>query len=760
MPKRSTPNPFMDMKQLYTFCLDWPRLNHIVFLVVAFLTSVAVQAQSVDVGPADTSVCNGTPITLTAITTGVGTNPTFTNLATEFNFLTDDFHSGVVDIGFNFDYFGNTYNQCVVSTNGYITFDLGTANSGSPWSIGAASPTPGVPDNAIMFPWQDINPGVSSGGTNTADCGDGTFIVDFIDIAMFSCTDLLFTMQVVLFQGTNIIETYITDKPICATWNGGAAIHGLENANGTQSVVVPGRNFPTQWAATNDAVRFTPNGSGSYTVDTSIPFNPIPVGSENIVWTDAAGNILGNTASITVTPVVATWYYCTFQSACSAITVQDSILVTLGNVNIQTTKEDISCFGFSDGSISVNPIGSNFPVSIELMDSTGAVVDMMANVNGVVTFAGLVAGDYTATVIDAVGCETSLDVTLTQPTQLEVSAGHRDILCTGDNNGIAYALASGGTTPYTLQWSDQLLQNTDTITNLGPGPYKITITDFLGCVVDTTMIVVQPLPLSISFVVGADTCLRQDGAIRTQTQGGTKPYTYIWNSITDSIFYEVNNLENWNYISHLPTGDYTVVVVDSNACEIERTANVPMIVPPMAAFSSRSKPEELTNPVVEFFNESQASETYEWHFGDGDISNALHPEHAYESPGAYLVMLIAYNEPRYGCSDTTFRYMQVDPLFTFYVPNSFTPDGDGLNDEFKPVGENFEYESYNLQIYDRWGGLMWQTDNPNRGWNGMDPGSLEVVKNGTYIYIFTMKKFNTFEPKVITGSVSLYRNRD
>jgi hypothetical protein len=194
---------------------DHPNIIRQLLLMVVMLVGISAHAQTVDVGPPDTSVCNGQAVTLTAITTGVGTNPTFTNL----NFNTDDLHGGVVDIGFDFDFFGNTYNQCVVSTNGYITFNLGTANTGSPWSIGAASPTPGVPDNAIMFPWQDINPGSGSGGTNTADCGDGTFIVDFIDIAMFSCTDLDFTMQVVLYENTNIIETYISEK---------TAVHHME----------------------------------------------------------------------------------------------------------------------------------------------------------------------------------------------------------------------------------------------------------------------------------------------------------------------------------------------------------------------------------------------------------------------------------------------------------------------------------------------------------------------------------------------------
>lgn len=97
-------------------------------------------------------------------------------------------------------------------------------------------------------------------------------------------------------------------------------------------------------------------------------------------------------------------------------------------------------------------------------------------------------------------------------------------------------------------------------------------------------------------------------------------------------------------------------------------------------------------------------------------------------------------------------------MFTFYVPNAFTPDDDGTNDTWDPKGDFFEYESYNVQVFDRWGSLLWQTDNPEVEWDGRNEKSLEPVKQGVYVYQFVLKKFNTFEPKTITGSVTLYRH--
>ena len=738
------------------------QLATMLLIALFFASPSLVNAQTIDVGPPDTSVCNGTPIDLIAITSGSSGGGSSAELTLDF----DDTHSQVVDIGFPFEYFGNVYNQCVASSNGYITFDLGTAGTGSPWNIGAASPTPGVPDNAIMFPWQDTNPGAGSGGTNAADCGDGVFIVDFTDIAMFSCTTLQFSMQVQLYENTNIIETHITNKPICATWNGGAAIHGLENANGTQSVIVPGRNFPTQWAAANDAVRFTPDGFGSYTIDETIPFAPIPIGTEVLEWTDQDGTVLGSTNTITVTPTEPTWYYCSYRSACSVVEVVDSILVTLGNVDITAEPTDASCFEFTDGYVVVDPIGSTYPVTLEVTDANGGAVVQSNNVFGIDTLGGLGEGTYSVTVTDGVGCQTSLNFDIDHPTLLVPNALHYDILCNGDDNGRARVQPSGGVPfpngTYSVQWSDPLAQTTDSIQWLAPGAYTVTVTDGQDCVSDTTFTVLEPLPLVLNLTSGADTCLYTNGAIRAEVQGGVTPYYYQWSNLGgDSANFTMDETTYaWSQVNNLTHGEYSVIITDTNECVIEGAIEVALIPPPYAGFNSRSKPEEFVNPNVQYENESTGALTYEWHFGDGDISYDEHPEHAYDTSGVFLVMMIAYNEPNYGCADTTYRYMEVDPFFTFYVPNGFTPDDDGLNDTWGPVGQSFEYESYNAQIYDRWGKLIWQTDNPTKFWDGTMRSSGKIVKQGLYVYVFTLKKFNTFEPKVIKGTVTLYRHND
>ena len=177
---------------------------------------------------------------------------------------------------------------------------------------------------------------------------------------------------------------------------------------------------------------------------------------------------------------------------------------------------------------------------------------------------------------------------------------------------------------------------------------------------------------------------------------------------------------------------------------------------PYADFLTRSKPVEFIDPDVQFVNESVGAISYEWHFGDGTTSYEEDPFHQYDTSGVYLVMLIA--DAGNGCIDTTFNYVEVDPYVTLYIPNAFTPDGDGLNDTYGAIGLNFEYLSFEFEIFDRWGGLMWRTDNPFHWWDGTHMNSGERVKQGVYVWQISYRHFNTFEPKVLNGTVTLYRH--
>ncbi|MDA7578818.1 hypothetical protein N8692_04985, partial [Flavobacteriales bacterium] len=181
------------------------------------------------------------------------------------NISADDVHSNILPIGFPFTFYGNTYSNCVLSSNNYLTFDISQANQYSPYSITVPIPNPGsLPENAIMCPWQDINPAI--GGIieygNYGSSPNRVFIARWNNVPMYSCTSLTFNSHLYLFESSNIIETHVIDKQICTSFNGGQAVHGLVDVSSSNYNIVNDpflftpRNFPLQWSASSDAWQF------------------------------------------------------------------------------------------------------------------------------------------------------------------------------------------------------------------------------------------------------------------------------------------------------------------------------------------------------------------------------------------------------------------------------------------------------------------------------------------------------------------------
>lgn len=233
--------------------------------------TVELEAEFLDIGATTSySVC------------AIEYNPYPFNIGIPFSLGTDDIWSNIIALPFNFCFYGNVYTQLVVGSNGLLTFDLLQANRCCAWSFNAPCPTPlgsapfgtspdcgavtpliGLYNNSIMGPFHDIDPSPFACGTITyqilgsAPCR--RFVVSFNNVCHFSCNNLRTTSQIVLYETTNVIEVFIQDKPTCAGWNGGRAVIGIQNINGTQGVTPAGRNTG-QWTASNEGWRFIPSG--------------------------------------------------------------------------------------------------------------------------------------------------------------------------------------------------------------------------------------------------------------------------------------------------------------------------------------------------------------------------------------------------------------------------------------------------------------------------------------------------------------------
>lgn len=318
--------------------------------------------------------------------------------------LEDDQYSDVINLNFDFEFYGNTFNQCLISSNGYITFDLDNANEFSPWQITMAAPNPAIPTNTIMLPWQDYDP--SEGGivgyTILGNAPNRRFVVLFKDVFLFD-SPLAGCSGVVLYEGTNRIEIFLDEKPIIG-WNQGAAIQGVQNEDGTIAHVVPGRNFPIQWTANLDGQVWIPDGPDNY-IQMPIPYKAYILNDgTSLTWADTQGNTYdGQSDSFTFTasqdhvnePVGVYLNY----SSC-AVTDQltsDTTWINVGDVSVEATATHDVC---------VSELGS------AIADVTGGGEqytyvwdDSLSQTSNIAT--DLEAGIYTVTVTDQLGCEDS-----------------------------------------------------------------------------------------------------------------------------------------------------------------------------------------------------------------------------------------------------------------------------------------------------------------------------------------------------------------
>lgn len=321
-------------------------------------------------------------------------------------------------------------------------------------------------------------------------------------------------------------------------------------------------------------------------------------------------------------------------------------------------------------------------------------------------------------------------------------AGPDTSICLGDT---AILTASGGAT---YLWS-----NGDTATVIKVNPtttttYILTATNFFSFTdTDTVTVFVYPLPTVTATANPTTICPNEPSNLQA---GGA--LTYQWTS--SPIDLSLNGQQNIaNPIVTPPSSiTYTVIGTDTNTCKNTANVTVNTSLLPVPHIIATPNPVSVFNPIVHLWDGNTSATSWYWLLGDGTISNQSNFYHTYsdQDTGRYLVKLIASNA--FGCVDSTEIWVIVRPDGTYYVPNSFTPNGDGLNDEFKIVGMGIE--EFELYIYDRWGKLVFESKDVNYGWNGKTNNN--DLPAGVYNYVVIYKD-NVGIRRSKPGSVTLIR---
>ncbi|MBP9188799.1 MAG: gliding motility-associated C-terminal domain-containing protein [Chitinophagales bacterium] len=190
-----------------------------------------------------------------------------------------------------------------------------------------------------------------------------------------------------------------------------------------------------------------------------------------------------------------------------------------------------------------------------------------------------------------------------------------------------------------------------------------------------------------------------------------------------------------NHVYETP-GTYfiTLIAIDSDACIPNDTAYLTINVfdLPEAGFSFTPDSVSVFG-FANFIDQSTNASSWYWTFGDGTNSTLQNPTHAYPAAGNYTVCQTVTNAD--GCTDSICKQIEVFEISILDVPNAFSPNGDGFNDIFLPV--NYGLSDFEFRIYNRWGQLVFQSNDSSIGWDGYFNGVEQEV--GTYAYVVSGK---------------------
>lgn len=365
---------------------------------------------------------------------------------------------------------------------------------------------------------------------------------------------------------------------------------------------------------------------------------------------------------------------------------------------------------------------------------------------------------YTVHAVDAHDCMTS---------PVAVLVGVRDSLwfdplvdfeqCSGVPFDLQVVNIVGGDGAYGYDWSsgnstDALL--TDSL--LDDATYCVTVTD--GCetppITSCTDITVLHTP---AFELTTDTVLgcrpfEVAFALRDTTGGAL----VAWR------FGEGESAIAGPLLSHLynrsGTFDVSTEVTWPNGCVTDSTwTDLITVIPvPKPAFSYSPEPLTIFEPHARFTELAGPNEVgYAWDFFDLGTSDEADPEITFPNVvgDLYPVQLVVWNE--LGCADTLLRYIPVEDAFLIHAPNSFTPNGDDLNETFQVLGNDLSRDEFNLDIFDRWGHVVFSTTSPELGWDGKVNGTAAEV--GVYVWRLKARSLQTLEKHILYGHVSLLR---
>lgn len=485
------------------------------------------------------------------------------------------------------------------------------------------------------------------------------------------------------------------------------------------------------------------NGGNNGTATATVVGN---VGSFTYLWTPT-GQATQTATGLTTGPCTVTVTDSVGCSATAVATITEPPIV-ISNITPPATI----CIGQS-ATVTVTTTGGTPPYTYQWNngDSTSTIV-----------VSPLVSTNYTVITTDANGCIgiPSATVAVTVNPALTIAAATPVYICPGGTATIS-AAGGGGDGIYTFTWQPgNMTGQSVNVSPVANTTYTVTVHDNCGTPTDSTTVVVMldPLPTVLFKADTTNGCypLCINFTDESTVLGGIQSWAWTFGDGA------ISTSQNPNYC-YDSAGVYTVGLTVKSDSGCSASLSVPNMITvyshPVAAFTASPQPASTFNPTVNFTNLSTdvyGIRSYLWEFNEppyDGVSTAKDTSYPYKDSGTFCPTLYVTNI--HGCVDSVTHCIIIEPYFTLYIPNAFSPNGDGLNDVFSPKGTYVC--SYQMYIFDRWGMLLYYTEDMNKGWDGTVNGGSNIAQEDTYIYLIEAVDCVTHDKHRYLGKVTIVK---
>ncbi len=567
------------------------------------------------------------------------------------------------------------------------------------------------------YVWYDasMNPIGQTAATATGLCAGVYYVTSTSQIGCIVTTS-------VTINSSSTASVSVNSQSICAGTS--TTLSAIPSASG-------GTFFWSPSGATSSSISIAPGSTTTYTVGytfagcTSTNIATIFVTPMPTVTVNSTTLCSGQTATLIANG--ASSYSWSSGTTSNLLVVSPSISTTYSVIGINAT-----CTNTTSAFVNIfsSPILAVSPSTICAGETTTL---MVSGANSYLWNTGqtthtITVNPITSTTYSVSGTSglcnnsTTVNVTVNQLPSVTVLS---QTICIGQS---ATLIANGAAS---YSWSNTSLNNTLIVNPNATSVYTVTGTTLSCSAAVTATVFVDAIPtifFNSNKTSGCAPLCIQFTDFATLTSGTISTWDWTFDDGSTS------NMQNpFHCFDNQGSYDVSLTVTSSNGCSsLLVNSNMITVFPtPIAEFESNFEETDILNPTINFTNLSSNANDYAWNFGD-TISTITNPTHTYDIEGTYTTTLTATNQ--FGCKDAVIHDVIVKGIFTFYTPNTFTPNEDFINDVFLPIGFGWDPDKYQLEIFDRWGNNCFTTKEVARGWDGRANNGNKTAQIGTYTW--------------------------